>query len=318
MYKHCAYGIGLHSALPLPELRPGEFGADVVIRLAKLDRAPVEVELLDHYSWTSGADVYLYWKDVATFLIRDGKEIIIDAVPGLEERRLRLFLLGAAMAVLLHQRGFLVLHASAVVVNGDGVVFLGGKGWGKSTMAATLLARGHGYLADDVVALSFGHGIGPLITPAFPQLKLWPDAVTSLGGDPDLLPLVSSLIEKRDSRVMSGFVQEPVPLKYIYVLGLATTDQPEITPLQPQDAIRQLIVNSYAARFGNLLLKSRDGKHLSQCADLINNVSICRLNRPNSLDLLPAIAQLVETHQDHGAYIFASSDSKNAAVTSLQ
>jgi len=39
------------------------------------------------------------------------------------------------------------------VVNGNAVVFLGNKGYGKSTMAATLYARGHSFLADDLVLI---------------------------------------------------------------------------------------------------------------------------------------------------------------------
>src|SRR2546426_9378375 len=37
--------------------------------------------------------------------------------------------LGPVLAVLLHQRGRLVLHASGVALDGCAVAFLGGSGW---------------------------------------------------------------------------------------------------------------------------------------------------------------------------------------------
>jgi serine kinase of HPr protein (carbohydrate metabolism regulator) len=55
--------------------------------------------------------------------------------------------------VLLQQRGRLVLHASAVTVDLGVVAFMGGPGWGKSTMAAAMYARGHSIVADDVTAV---------------------------------------------------------------------------------------------------------------------------------------------------------------------
>ena len=77
-----------------------------------------------------------------------GEEVIVQI--GYVEPPLRTFLLGPALAVLLHQRGRLVLHAGAVAVNGRVAAFLGGPSWGKSTTTAALDRRGHGIMADDV------------------------------------------------------------------------------------------------------------------------------------------------------------------------
>jgi ABC-type glutathione transport system ATPase component len=87
---------------------------------------------------------------VGAFLVRGGREIMIDAVPGVDARTLRLSLLGPALALVLHQRGRFVLHASTVAVAGSAIAFLGEKGWGKSTIAAAL------YLALEAVELTAG------------------------------------------------------------------------------------------------------------------------------------------------------------------
>ncbi|NBC85561.1 MAG: hypothetical protein GVY25_05150, partial [Bacteroidetes bacterium] len=51
-------------------------------------------------------------------------------VPDVAEGTLRAPLLGVVLGTLLHQRGLHTLHASAVVVDGGAVAFVGEKGAG--------------------------------------------------------------------------------------------------------------------------------------------------------------------------------------------
>lgn len=176
--SYTAYGLSIRSHLPLPELLAGEAEAEVVIRFGKAGPKPPGEVVGGALCWASATQACLSWKEAGTFLIRDGREITIDRVPGAEERLLRLYLLGPVLAVLLHQRGQLVLHSSAVAMNGGAVAFLGGQGLGKSTLAAALHARGYGILVDDVLALEVNQRGYPLVFPGFAQLKLWPETST--------------------------------------------------------------------------------------------------------------------------------------------
>ena len=297
MYCYDAYGLGIHSALPLPELvATAEIGTDVVIQLGKVDLSLPETIPREGYFHLSAQEACFFWEQIGTFLVKDGKEIIVEPFPGVEERLIRLPLLGTVLAVLLYQRGFLVLHASAVAINSGVFAFLGGKGQGKSTMAATLYKRGNHLMADDVVALDLSDPRSPLVLPGFPQFKLWPEAAAStLGDDPETLPQLASGYEKRARRVADRFSHGSLPLRYICVLSEGSA--PTLKPLQPQAAIVQLIANSYVARFGNQLLQGTGASaHLRQCASLVKSVPVYCLERPRSLPLLPAIAQLVEEH----------------------
>jgi len=62
----------------------------------------------------------------------------------------RLYLLGSAWGALCYQRDLLVLHASAVRVDGRAVAFCGRPGMGKSTLAAWLAESGHALVSDDL------------------------------------------------------------------------------------------------------------------------------------------------------------------------
>src|SRR5690606_16473868 len=81
-------------------------------------------------------------------------------------------LFGPVMACLLHRQGLLVLHGSAVVIDGEAHAFLGDKGSGKSTTAAALIAAGLPLVADDVVALDRLEDGRLAVRAAFPAMKL--------------------------------------------------------------------------------------------------------------------------------------------------
>ncbi|MBK9713270.1 MAG: serine kinase [Kouleothrix sp.] len=232
------------------------------------------------------------WRGVGSLLVRGGREIVVDPACGVEERVLRLFLLGGALGLLLHQRGLLTLHASSVAVRGAAVVFLGESGEGKSTMAAAMHARGHAVVVDDVVAIDLSGAGAPLVLPAFPQLKLWPEATSLLGDRPEALALLHPEMEKRARPARNGFLRQPLPLAAIYVL--AEGPCPEIEPLRPQAAFAELLRFSYAV--GLLGSTASTPAHFRQCVELAGRAPIFRLRRQRSLLALPKIAQLVEQH----------------------
>ncbi|MEJ7712187.1 MAG: hypothetical protein WKF84_20575 [Pyrinomonadaceae bacterium] len=103
--------------------------------------------------------------------------------------------------------------ASAVEIEGSSVAFLGGKGWGKSTLAAYLQAQQHSLLADDVVAIDLELSGTARVLPGFPQLKLWPSAITYLGLSSERMPQLQSGLDKRAHRLDCDFPQTSRPLK---------------------------------------------------------------------------------------------------------
>ena len=112
----------------------------------------------------------------ARYFVADGSRIVVQPEEGASSRNVRLFLLGSAFGLLLHQRGLLPLHANAVEIDGRAVAFAGGPGAGKSTLAAWFSDRGFALIADDVAVIDF-EGKTPIIQPGLPRLRLWERAI---------------------------------------------------------------------------------------------------------------------------------------------
>ncbi|HXH12483.1 MAG TPA: serine kinase [Alphaproteobacteria bacterium] len=228
-------------------------------------------------------------KDVGVFVVRGGREIHVMPAPGADDDLIRLYIVGTIMAALLYQRGFFVLHASAVEVDGGVIAFLGASGWGKSSIAAALYARGHSIVADDVTAVDLNSAAASVI-PALPQLKLSREVASTLGYDGESLYRLHPLEEKRGFRITHGFAQSPLPLKGLYVLAKDTAHA--IEPIRPSEAMVELVRHSYPTR----LLQPGGPSHFRQCARLVKDIPIYRLKRSSSIAALPDLAQLVEGH----------------------
>jgi len=283
--SHRAYGLRIRSSVPLPELPADEGPPDVEIELGHVSHPPPGAA--DPWLHTTAGEVQLSWREVGSFVARDGRRVVVQPAAGADERSVRLLLLGPVLAVLLHQRGFLVLHASAVNLGDGAVLFLGASGWGKSTLADAFLGRRHRLIADDYVAVALGGRA--FVPPGIPRLHLWPDAAAAMGHDLATVSLLRPELEKRARPAHEQFAVKPLPLHRTYVLSQG--DAPSITRLSPQEAFLELLRHSYGAR---TLHAVRTADHFRQCTAVARDVPVARLRVPRSLSALSRVAQLVE------------------------
>lgn len=299
MFVYSAFGLIIHSYLALPELDPVKYdlkeeAADVLVLRETIDRAPEVPEGEVRGIRAEGRAVYITWPGIGRFLVRDGREILVDPDPDVSEDVLRLFILGTSIAVLLHQRqDMAVFHASAVSYSDSALVFAGHRGAGKSGMAAAFHADGSQLLADDVAAIDLSHG-SPIVLPGFPFMKMWPDTLAALGHQPEALPKLRPEIEKRGYRIANGFSKESVPLRAIFILGQGETIT--IERLHGQDALFGLMSFWYAARFGSEVIQIMGlSDHFQRCARLVNEVPIYLLTKPDAQEALLESAKQVKT-----------------------
>jgi hypothetical protein len=288
MFTYSAYNLRLRSELLLPELMPTDAEADVQIRFGSVEIPQGALQVGSRYHVTDD-EICFFQEDVGAFKIRGGREIIVDPSVNVEERILRLFILGPSLGALMHQRGQLVLHASSVVIGSFAVAFVGESGYGKSTTAAAFASRGYGVLADDITPVDFRHGM-PMVSPGFPQLKLHPDSASAVGHAPRDLPRIHPKLEKRALRMTSRFLNGTFPLRCVYVLD--RNAQLDTESLVPQDALVELVRHSYSNRLLNAT--NTAGMHMQQCADLVSGVVMRRLRTHKSLSELDALVDAVE------------------------
>ena len=292
---YTAYNLYIDSEVSLPELidcPDKDKKPDILVREAAIGRSGEASESRKQGIWTEGENVYFHWDSAGTFSLRGEKEIIIDRNPGVTDEAVRLPLLGCILGVLLHKRGYFTLHASAVVIDGHAVAFIGDKGAGKSTLAAAIHDRGHSVMVDDVLALTIGEDGSVVALPGFPQYKLWPASVEALGRKPADLARLHPELEKRALRPRSGVQETALPLKQIYVLDEA--DEPEIARLSLRDAYMNVFRHQYAPRF--LGQTGEDIRLFKQCQALTRHIPVYRLSRPKEFSRLPEVLALLENN----------------------
>lgn len=293
MFVYSAYGLVLASDLPIPEFRPGAGEPDVHIRI--LDHRP-ECQSADSpiiCTEAGPASATLAWGTVGTLLIEDGRSISV--FPGTEgdEQSLKLFVAGAGIGVLLHQRGMLVMHGSAVSVNGNAVAFLGAKGWGKSTTAIALHKRGHPLITDELLVINPSNDGTPTVRPGSPYLKLWSDALAGIGGKRDLFQPIVPGADKYYFGA-SAWTTLETPLKRFYVLDGG--NELKTATIGSPDAFFSVLPHLYVSRFGTPFLQSSGAQStIPQLFALLNEVEVVRLVRRHNLDELQEIAELIES-----------------------
>jgi DNA-binding PadR family transcriptional regulator len=290
MNSYRAYGLRIVSEIFIPEFPEYSFESpDLAIHSVALDEAAVNFPQETPYYLAQEGNTFIKIPSIGIFSVCQGNEIRVGLVDGEMQDRLHLYLSGNIFGFLLHQRGYLVLHASAACVAGQAAAFLGTPGAGKSSMVAALHQIGHTILVDDVTAVDLRSDPASVI-PGFPQIKLDIEAAQSLRIDPQSLIYLDKDEQKRGFRFAERFLDSEQPLSKIYIL----TDEGDQTfqRIPSQEAILELIRNSYPTRFA----QAGGAGHFLQCAELVKRVPIYRLKRPSTLRDLPDFAVLLADH----------------------
>lgn len=247
MHFYRVSGLAVCSEIRLPGLIPLEdiVAPDVTIRAIDVPDA------LDHViatgpNWQRSADRFLLdLPAVGRFLLEGGHSIGFARAPDIGDQDIAIFLAGNVYGILLHQRNHIVLHASAIAVNGKAVLFCGASGAGKSTLAAALGARGYTLVTDDQAAITLDDGGVPIVHPDGRFLKLWSKSIDALALDERKGEAMRDRMEK--------FYVEPgtastdaMPVGAVYILAEARPPRaPGVARPNVVDGSRLLIANAY-------------------------------------------------------------------------
>jgi hypothetical protein len=293
---YTAYGLTIESPLFLPELiltdAPPQSAPDIQIAYGEV---PTELEQPEARGviYQARPNQFLLKIDtIARYLVLDGQKIVIAPAPECHDNTLRLFLLGSVLAALLHQRGLLVLHGSAIATPAGAVIFAGLSGVGKSTLAAAFHERGYPVLADDICAVRLDEQGMPLVYPAFPQLKLWADTLDTLGQNTDELRKVRPELEKYALPLTEAFIHTPLPIYAVYHLVQHNKPDFLVEHLQQMKKFQTLSNNTYRHHFLQGLGMQKN--HFQQVAAVANHVRVSRVTRPNHPLQIDELIALIE------------------------
>lgn len=282
-FHYCLFGLRLRSEIELPELVPVACAveADVEIVLGKIPSVEREDEGY-FFAGTAGAGFAI--DGVASFWMEDGRRIILDRVPRAPWRDIRLYLLGSAIGVLLHQRGLLPLHANGVEIDGHAFVFLGRSGAGKSTLAAAFNDAGFRVIADDVCVIDLLENGRPGVAQGIPRLRLWRDALEASGRrsiDHQLSFARYANYQKYDVPIDQQGGR--LPLAAIYRLSVGP--DLAIGPLDGVLAAEALFANTYRGAY--LKASGNGSTHWTSSMKLLGSTSVFDLARPSDLARVP-------------------------------
>lgn len=279
--RYKAFGLTVLSEIPLPELPQlsiqDDF-ADVTVEIKDLS-AMWECYSNQNERFVITEQFIMFKISEAIFYIQDGERIYVSPIIDSDLDRIRLFILGTCMGIILIQRKTYALHGSAIVINGKAYAIVGDSGAGKSTLAAEFLTRGYKLLSDDVIPISFSqHTQVPMVLPAYPQQKLWLESLRELGMESRKYKPICGREEKFSIPLSSSFVQESLPLAGVFELTKSDVGIIEIQPIQKLERMQTLYYHTYR----NFIIQ-RLGLmdwHFAATLKILKEISIFQLRRP--------------------------------------
>jgi hypothetical protein len=199
-----------------------------------------------------------------------------------------------AISAALLLQGEETLHATVVAYRGAGLGFLGHSGAGKSTMTASLLARGAELVTDDMLRLTERDG-KLWAEPGQPRLKLFKETA---------LRYLPSMIDRgRWNPVSEKFlfdVSDPTELRAPRVLDALLLLAPPEDRDKPEIAIRRLgglelfqtLTSSTMHR--RMQTEDRLARQFAYAAHLSGKLPVYKLCYPRLHDLLPDVISILE------------------------
>lgn len=244
----------------------------------------------------SGEDYLACFTDLCTFRIRP-KEMRIECTPapGTPSSTIVHLLLDHAIPRFLSlQTGYLVLHASAVLVGGLAVAILGQSGQGKSTLATYLASHGSSLLTDDCLVLRQQASDGKWFAePGYASVRLWSDSSEALGIADDALTEFAHYTDKMrtSNRLNMRHARDRTRLAACLVLAPpAEYRKPVMNSLSTAESFQALLHAVFRLDPENADLNRREFDSLM---DVMASVRCYSLSYERDYELLPAVRKVI-------------------------
>lgn len=293
MISYKAFGLIFASDLSLHLPATEQSPHHVTIETGVIDLDPTQAGSTEGYLFHADKEqICVQLADYGKFLATTGNSLVIQPEADLSADFQETLLLSVGIPMILHQRGRLVLHGSAVEIDGKAVAFLAFSGWGKSTLALALSQAGHPLITDDHIVVEFHANDTPIVTPGYSHVKVYPNSAEAVGVAGESLPKILPDYEKRIFRQNHMTTLDQLPLAAICLLDFGPAQQ--IDPIPSNTALLELVRHTFVARY--LLGSETLGRHFHQCAKIVSAVPVYRFVRTHDLGGLSSDIDLLERH----------------------
>lgn len=301
MYVYHAFGLDIGSEFPLPELPVSDGKPDVWIRRGPVGEWQGDAIRYGERFFIRGQEWMIRFKLLPfAALIRDGKSIQVDTDPA-QDAIASLHILGSCTGALLFQRGLVPLHGNTIAMKHGAAMFVGKIGAGKSATTMAMLRRGYRLVADDISAVSVAAGkqeTAPSVLPGFPRLKLWRASLNHFGCDPAEFQHLRPGLDKFHVPVLDQFVDEPQPLRAIYILQPGDAPEVRVRRLSGLEKLQELRSHIYKLRFPDAI--QNFPPLMAKFCRLVDLVKVSIVERPRERDSIEAVADAIERDLANG------------------
>ncbi len=212
-------------------------------------------------------------------------------------KQLHLNFLGPIMSLWLEQQGYLVLHASAVLIDNKAVLFLAESQQGKSTLAAAMVKMAYPLLSDDLLAVKYSQAEDRFYAyPSYPVIKLWPDQFKRLFANQSAASFLDEDLKKCRARIdhinPELFCTRPYQLASMYKLcRRGTSKKIVIKPISRVESVTALIRFSFAAPI--MIAAGWQPRRLSEFSRLSSHVPVHNLIYPSEIESLDSVCNQI-------------------------
>ncbi|MBJ8008151.1 aldolase [Bacillus cereus] len=315
LYK--AFGLKIVSEIPLPELsqlNEKKEMADIQIEITDLSERWGKYSEEKQKTIVVEDDVVMFHvPQTAIFSVQAGEKIIFSPMPGAEENKIRLYILGTCMGALLMQRKVLPLHGSVIAIDGKAYALIGDSGAGKSTLASAFLSKGYQLLSDDIVAVSLLCKNTPIVHPSYPQQKLWQESLDEFGMEKEQFSPLFERETKYAVPVNSQFFPKPLALAGVIELVKSQGEDIEMTRIEGLARLYKL----YRHTFRSSLI-SKLGLmewHFETSSNIVSGMEMFQLRRPDSRFTAHELVQVILNTIQKGSMIDGCPFEKNIIRT---
>ena len=232
------------------------------------------------------------YDELLVYVEQGSKAIVWKLDPALDEVRMRTYLLSGAITFLLLQRGYLLIHGSALCCKDKAYLISGPSGSGKSTTALHLMKQpGILFASDDICAIRTENGQS-ILYPGPPWQRVCADVMRR---NPDSeYTYIQEADEKYGRKLTASYCREPLPVAGMFTIYRDNCEELSCEELSGSEKLQVLTHNLFRGELLNLL--GITPARMTQFLSAVTSFPIYKIARPQNRDTTKEILEIISKY----------------------